>query len=153
MKSSSFFFSRYANIEVNVSKPIVPFRETIIPRPRVDRVNEAIQDQNTLLSQVRLKDLKDDEEVLEEGLVEIFTPNHQCVVTIRAVPLPNGVTDCILRHQDVIKTLDALVAVRAGENCDLQADFQVRIILDMLGSANQILSVDIVSHILLISDV
>lgn len=117
---------RYANVEVNVSKPIVPFRETIIPRPRVDRVNEAIQDQNTLLSQGRQKEFEEDEEVLEEGLVEVYTPNRQCVVRIRAVPLPAGVTDCILRHQEVIKTLDAMAAHRAGQTCDLQAGFQVR---------------------------
>lgn len=116
---------RYANVEVNVSKPIVPFRETIIPRPRVDRMNEAIQDQNTLISRGRLKDFKDDDEVLEDGLVEIYTPNHRCVVRIRVVPLPPGVTDCILRHQDVIKTLDALAADHAGQTCDLQTGFKI----------------------------
>ncbi|KAK7465188.1 hypothetical protein BaRGS_00037651 [Batillaria attramentaria] len=117
---------RYAKVEVNVSKPIVPFRETIIPRPRVDRVNEAIQDQNVVLSSGRLKEFEDDDEVLEEGVVEIYTPNHKCVVRIRAVPLPAGVTDCILRHQEVIKTLQAMAADRAGQTCDLQTGFQVR---------------------------
>lgn len=113
-------------MEVNVSQPIVPFRETIIPRPRMDRVNEAIQDQNTLLPVSRQNMSKDDDEVIGEGLVEMYTPNHLCVVQIRALPLPSGVVECILRHQDVIKTLDALAADQAGQLCDLQAGFKVR---------------------------
>ena len=34
----------YAKIEINPSKPIVPFRETIVPPPKIDMVNEAIED-------------------------------------------------------------------------------------------------------------
>jgi len=33
---------RYAKIELNVSEPIVQFRETIIVPPKMDMVNEAI---------------------------------------------------------------------------------------------------------------
>ena len=116
---------RYAKVDVNVSKPIVPFRETIIPRPKVDRVNEAIQDQNTLFSSERLKEFEDDDEVLEEGLVEIWTPNHECVVRIQAAPLPADVVECLIKHQEVIKTLDALIAEKDGRNPDGQAMFKV----------------------------
>lgn len=35
---------RYAKIEINVSEPIVPFRETIVDPPIVDMVNELILD-------------------------------------------------------------------------------------------------------------
>ena len=108
-----------------MSKPIVPFRETIIPRPKVDRVNEAIQDQNTHFSYGRLKEFEDDDEVLEKGLVEILTPNHACVVRIRAVPLPAGVVECIEKHQEEVKTMDALVTEQAGQNPDGQAALQV----------------------------
>lgn len=38
------FFFRYAKIQIKASEPIVPFRETIVPPPTVDMVNEAIQD-------------------------------------------------------------------------------------------------------------
>ena len=58
-----FPFFRFAKVELNVSKPIVPFRETVIPKPTVDRVNEAIQDTNTAFFNPRLKEFEDDEEV------------------------------------------------------------------------------------------
>ena len=112
-------------MEVNVSKPIVPFRETIIPRPKVDRVNEAIQDQNTLFTNAQLREFENDQDVLDEGLVEMLTPDCTCVVRIRAVPLPAGVVECLVKHQEVIKTLDALVAEWDGQNPDGQAIFKV----------------------------
>ena len=37
---------RYARVPVQVSDPIVPFRETIIEKPTVDRLNEAIEGEN-----------------------------------------------------------------------------------------------------------
>lgn len=36
---------RYARVEVNVSAPIIPFRETIIPPPKVDLLNESLATQ------------------------------------------------------------------------------------------------------------
>ena len=36
---------RYARIEINVSSPIIPFRETIIPPPKVDFLNESLANQ------------------------------------------------------------------------------------------------------------
>ena len=59
----------YAKIEINPSKPIVPFRETIVPPPKIDMVNEAIEDrpkpnENTedqdedLLGMLKLKEMK-----------------------------------------------------------------------------------------------
>lgn len=36
----------FANVPLNVSAPIVPFRETIVEPPKVDRVNELISNQN-----------------------------------------------------------------------------------------------------------
>jgi ribosome assembly protein 1 len=33
---------RYANVELKVSDPIIPFRETVVPPPTVDMVNEVI---------------------------------------------------------------------------------------------------------------
>ena len=43
---------RYAKIPISVSPPIVPFRETIIPPPKVDRLNEAIEGENINYKQV-----------------------------------------------------------------------------------------------------
>ena len=51
--NSSFhliFFCRFAQIEINASEPVVPYRETIVPRPKVDMMNELIgtQEKNML---------------------------------------------------------------------------------------------------------
>ena len=39
---------RYANVELKVSDPIIPFRETVVPPPKVDMVNEVIQNDGNL---------------------------------------------------------------------------------------------------------
>lgn len=47
------FKPRYAGIEVNVSAPIIPFRETIIPPPKVDFLNESLANQQQQFRQSR----------------------------------------------------------------------------------------------------
>ncbi|KAK3601070.1 hypothetical protein CHS0354_029297 [Potamilus streckersoni] len=96
---------RYAKIEINVSEPIVPFRETIVPSPKLDMVNEAIQDQNQPIRSQRLKEFEEDDEVLDEGLVQIYTPNKKVMVQIKAVPLPPEVTDILDNRQSLRKTM------------------------------------------------
>ena len=46
---------RYAKISIMASPPIIPFRETIIPPPTVDRLNEAILGENIYVGKVSLK--------------------------------------------------------------------------------------------------
>ena len=70
----------YAKCEITVSDPIVPFRETIVPVPETDMVNEAVEGE--------------EKEEREES-VEIETPNKQSTFRIRAVPLPPQVTKLI----------------------------------------------------------
>ena len=57
------FNFRYAKIKLNVSDPIVPFRETIINPPKIDMVNEAIQDSNIVSKTSKMKEFEEDEEV------------------------------------------------------------------------------------------
>lgn len=46
-----FHNTRFAKIEINVSTPIVPFRETVVLPPKLDMVNEAIiEDKSTTKS-------------------------------------------------------------------------------------------------------
>ncbi len=42
--------NQYARVKVNVSEPIVPFRETVVIPPTVDMVNEEISDENELIT-------------------------------------------------------------------------------------------------------
>ena len=101
---------RFAGIKLNVSAPIVPFRETIVPPPTVDRVNEAIVSET---STVQTKQI-DTEEGGEgnkttldkdKGLIEIKTANRMCTLHIRAVPLPAEVTRLLESKSDLIKVL------------------------------------------------
>lgn len=79
---------RYANVEVNVSEPIVSFRETIVPPPKVDVLNELISKKT------------------EEASLEIWTANRQCYFEIDAKPLPENVTKLLEKNGDLIKLLD-----------------------------------------------
>ncbi|XP_066583089.1 elongation factor-like GTPase 1 isoform X2 [Prorops nasuta] len=81
---------RYAKVEINVSQPIVPFRETIVPPPKVDMVNEAIE-------------TKTEEDKVN---LEMWTSNRQCCFEIDASPLPETVTKFLEKHSDLIKILD-----------------------------------------------
>merc|ERR1719357_1581422 len=80
----------YAKCEVTVSDPIVPFRETIVKPPETDMVNEAI--------------LK--EEGSNEELITLETPNKQCVIKIRAVPLPSEVANLLENQSDLLRAMD-----------------------------------------------
>ncbi|XP_034240002.1 elongation factor-like GTPase 1 isoform X2 [Thrips palmi] len=88
---------RYAKIPIKASAPIVPFRETIVPPPTVDMVNEAIQD---------VASMKKD----KEGLITVWTPNQNCSLTIRAVPLPPDVISILENNSDLIKTHSQYIA-------------------------------------------
>ncbi|KAL4228082.1 Elongation factor-like GTPase 1 [Mactra antiquata] len=106
---------RYAKIEISASSPIVPFRETIVPPPTFDMVNESIQEQNVMAKNEKQKEFDDDEEVLEPGLVQIYTPNKLCMVQIRALPLPQEVTNFLDDNQFLIKTLDQYMSAKLSE--------------------------------------
>ena len=78
-------------------------------------VNESIQDLNQITRNERWKEFEADEEVLEEGLVRIFTPSKNCMVQIRAKPLPPKVTELLESNQFLIKTLDQYVSAKIAE--------------------------------------
>ncbi|XP_046400557.1 elongation factor-like GTPase 1 isoform X2 [Ischnura elegans] len=90
---------RYAKIEINASEPIVPFRETVVHPPKVDMVNEVIQEHNTSVKKVK-EDGSDD-----DGLITVTTPNKRSVLKIRAEPLPENVTDLLLKSGDAIRAM------------------------------------------------
>lgn len=106
------FRFRYAQIEINVSPVIVPFRETIVDPPKLDMVNEAIEkEQNQPKRNV-------DEQEEADGLVEIKTSDKTCMLKIKALPLPAGVTRLLDEHVDLIKTMDQYTWF--SEKCILQ---------------------------------
>ena len=82
----------FAQCEITMSDPIVPFRETIVLPPDTDRVNEAIE--------------KVGETESAEERVELQSPNKQSRITIKAVPLPAEVTRLLEDSADILKALD-----------------------------------------------
>lgn len=74
---------RFAKIEIQVSPPIVPFRETIVPvsehQPNKDNV--------------------------QRGVVTLSTPNKYCTIKVRTVPLPSNVTAFLNQHAITIKSI------------------------------------------------
>lgn len=89
---------RYAKIDINVSDPIVPFRETIVPPPKLDMVNEAIEKKTA------------------EVNLEVWTSNRQCRFEIDVKPLPENVTKLLEKNSNLIKLLDSSCDNRTEEN-------------------------------------
>ncbi|XP_064543030.1 elongation factor-like GTPase 1 [Drosophila montana] len=82
----------YAKIKVNVSKPIVSFRETIVPDATVDMVNEAI---------VKTADDKD----VTKKIATQQTLNKLGTLRVIALPLPAIAVQLLEQHSSVFKDL------------------------------------------------
>lgn len=97
---------RYADdIELNVSPPIVPFRETIVLPPKTDMVNETIDDNNQELSNSR-------KQLIKKGAFELLTPNKRCKIKIKASPLPENVVNCLSENSESLKVMAKLITSR-----------------------------------------
>ena len=88
----------YAGIDVNVSEPIVPFRETIVTPPKTDMVNEELGQDNQVL-------VADNETSDHDKTVTIQTPNKQCTFKIRAYPLPTNATELLQANTDLLRAI------------------------------------------------
>lgn len=101
---------RYAKIDINVSDPIVPFRETIVPPPKLDMVNEAI------------------EKKAAEVNLEVWTSNRQCRFEVDAKPLPENVTKLLEKNANLIKLLGSYCdryTEENGEHEDISGENQL----------------------------
>lgn len=100
---------RFARVLLNVSEPIVPFRETIIPKPMIDMVNEAITSDNevkraTANPLMREEGVNDDNDTVN-GIITMTTANKLCTLKIQVTPLPSVVVDFLLESSQILKTL------------------------------------------------
>ncbi|XP_022107029.1 elongation factor-like GTPase 1 [Acanthaster planci] len=96
---------RFAKIEINVSEPIVPFRETIIVPPKVDMVNEVIDDINQI-QRTRSNISEFESEISKDGSLDIKTSNKLSSFKLRARPLPEEVTKLLEVNVELIRILD-----------------------------------------------
>ncbi|SPP87098.1 elongation factor-like GTPase 1 [Drosophila guanche] len=84
----------YAKVKVNVSKPIVSFRETIVPAATVDMVNEAI---------VKTAEDKD----VSKKIALQQTLNKLGTLRAIALPLPPEAVELLEKHTEFFKELSA----------------------------------------------
>ncbi|XP_008479840.1 elongation factor-like GTPase 1 [Diaphorina citri] len=86
---------RYAKVEISVSEPIVPFRETVIPPPLVDMTNESIVPTQN--------EKKDDNSSESQQWVIVHTQDHSYQFKIQAIPLPDKITQVLDNNLAVFK--------------------------------------------------
>ncbi|XP_075129527.1 elongation factor-like GTPase 1 [Leptodactylus fuscus] len=103
---------RFAKIGVSASAPIIPFRETIIRPPKVDMVNEEIgkQQKVAIIHQVKEEQSKSPEgvQIDPDGVVTLTTSNKLATLGVRAIPLPEEVTQLLEKNSDLIRTLEQI---------------------------------------------
>lgn len=107
------------NIELNVSQPIVPFRETIVLPPKIDMVNEVIDDKNIELISIKKASNK-------KGILEIYTPNKRCRIKIKASPLPGMLLKFLTDYGETLRVMSRLLTSRhrtTTRPIDLLSDF------------------------------
>ncbi|XP_075064001.1 elongation factor-like GTPase 1 [Mixophyes fleayi] len=112
---------RFAKIQVSTSDPIIPFRETIIRPPKVDMVNEDIgrQQKVAVIHQVKEEQSKSHEgvQIDPDGLVTVTTPNKLATLCVRAMPLPEEVTQLLEKNTDLIRTMEQInLALNEGSS-------------------------------------
>ncbi|XP_070758069.1 elongation factor-like GTPase 1 isoform X1 [Enoplosus armatus] len=115
---------RFAKIEISASKPIIPFRETVVRTPKVDMVNEELgkQQKVAIIHQVKASQGRSSEtlHVDPSGLVTLTTPNRLATVSVRAIPLPQEVTCLLESSTELIRTLEQInLSLREGKSLDI----------------------------------
>ena len=90
----------YSKVELKVSEPIVPFRETVVPLPKIDMVNEVISSENERVLQA--SQLSDN----RQTSVEILTPDKTCILCLEARPLPEEVIKLLDTNSALLKSLN-----------------------------------------------
>lgn len=122
--NTTLFLPRFAKIEISASKPIIPFRETIVRPPKVDMVNEDLgrQQKVAVIHQSKDEQSKYPEgtQVDSTGLVTLNTPNKLALVGIRAIPLPEEVTKLLEMNSDLIRTMEQFsMFAREGKTLEI----------------------------------
>lgn len=108
----------FARIQLTVSEPIVPFRETIVNPPKIDMVNEAIDD-TSYAANAETKN-----QSAKEAIIHAFTPNKKAWVKIKAHPLPDEVTALLERNSVFLKQVFSKAGVKKNLSGDTQKKIQ-----------------------------
>uniref|UniRef100_A0A4W6CXI4 Elongation factor-like 1 n=1 Tax=Lates calcarifer TaxID=8187 RepID=A0A4W6CXI4_LATCA len=133
---------RFAKIEISASKPIIPFRETVIRPPKVDMVNEELGKQHKVAIIHQVSQPQSHINTLHvdpSGLVTLTTPNRLATVSVRAIPLPQEVTRLLEISSELIRTLEQVnMSLREGKNLDISLS-TVEAITELKGQLESLL--------------
>lgn len=126
--------TRYAKIKLNVSPPIVPFRETIVPAATVDMVNEII--------------IATDESKNASKTITITTSNKLGRIKLLAVPLDADIIELLEKSTDLFKALKNISLAALPERT-IAAITDLRKALEMAfkQSTNDVLKKNTIEHI------
>ncbi|RNA25199.1 elongation factor Tu GTP-binding domain-containing 1 [Brachionus plicatilis] len=100
---------RYAKCEVNVSEPIVPFKETIVQPPQIDLANEKIKIsepvQESKSSEI-IEDAVGNIVIGPGGLIDFSSNDRKLRIGIKARALPSEIVKFLHQNSHVIKLLN-----------------------------------------------
>ena len=99
--------NQYAKVKLDVSAPIIPFRETIVVPPMMDMVNEAISAENETTVTKKTQ------------VITMTTANKACSLTLEAVPLPEEVVSLLENNSNLLKSLSLFKSGSAKEEVRL----------------------------------
>ncbi|XP_040824529.1 elongation factor-like GTPase 1 [Ochotona curzoniae] len=133
---------RFAKIQISVSEPIIPFRETITKPPKVDMVNEEIgkQQKVAVIHQTKEDQSRVPEgiQVDSDGLITMTTPNKLATLSVRAMPLPEEVTQILEESSDLIRAMEQLTSsISEGKNSEAVHQRTQEKILEFKGKLEQ----------------
>ncbi|KAJ0001586.1 hypothetical protein NQD34_001382 [Periophthalmus magnuspinnatus] len=105
---------------MSVSKPIIPFRETVVRSPKVDMVNEDLGRQQKVAIIHQVKEDSPQGRSSDSGLVTLTTPNRLATVSVRAIPLPQEVTRLLDSSAELVRTLEQVnMSLREGRDLEV----------------------------------
>ncbi|CAG0889912.1 unnamed protein product, partial [Darwinula stevensoni] len=107
---------QFARVDINASPPLVSFRETIVPPPTVDMVNEAITE---AVSNGKMGTDEGNANQDLSGSITMKTSNRLCTVRICAKPLPVQVTLLLEQNGEILKALDHQWTKNRNEDFEL----------------------------------
>jgi len=126
-------------IPVNVSPPIIPFRETIVYVNAKDR--KGLCDSGHLKNQ--LNESKDSDQIGPDGLVEMHSNDKRITIWLKAKPLPTDLTKFLEDNVQSLKLLTRLnqnkINVSQKESIDALVEFKTNFenkLLSLSGQGN-----------------
>ena len=100
----------YAKIELKVSDPIIPFRETVIPPPKVDMVNEVISSENEVRVGTGSSSVFQDSK--EKATSGVATSHKIQLLKVEVLSLPEEVTKLLENNSQLLRALTLLASTR-----------------------------------------